>query len=77
MQNRNVFERLCLKDKAKIINEILTMLRCDIATTADLKLLNCSGNAGNMAVSKNTVGKSRLIIINQSVTGLFENRIKL
>lgn len=77
MQNRNVFERLCLKDKAKIINEILTMLRCDIATTADLKLLNCSGNAGNMAVSKNTVGKSRLIIINQSVTGLFENRIKI
>ena len=76
-QNRNVFEGLSLQDKSKIINEILTMLRCDISTTADLKLLNCSGNAGNMAVSKNTVGKSRLILINQSVTGLFENRIEL
>ena len=77
VKNESVFEKLQLCDKAKIINEIITMLRCDIATTADLKLIKGSTNAGNIAMSKSTVGKSRLILINQSVTGLFENRIKL
>ena len=66
-----------LKDKAKVINEIITMLRCDITTTADLSLIGGSKNAGNMAVSKNTVGKSKVVMVNQSVTGLFENRTEL
>ena len=30
-----------------------------------------------MAINKNTVGKREIIIINQSVTGLFENRAKI
>ncbi|NBI65011.1 type II CRISPR RNA-guided endonuclease Cas9 [Clostridiales bacterium] len=78
IENRDTFQRLAsLQDKAKILNEILTMLRCDITTTADLKIIKGSANAGNMAISKNTMGKSRLVLINQSVTGLFENRIEL
>lgn len=76
-ENQEVFKRLSLAYKAKLINEIITMLRCDIATTSDLKLINGSKNAGNMAISKNTIGKSKLILINQSITGLFENRIEL
>lgn len=76
-ENQEVFKGLSLAYKAKLINEIITMLRCDIATTSDLKLINGSKNAGNMAISKNTIGKSKLILINQSVTGLFENRIEL
>ena len=76
-ENQEVFKRLSLAYKAKLINEIITMLRCDIATTSDLKLINGSKNAGNMAINKNTIGKSKLILINQSVTGLFENRIEL
>ena len=75
--NEAVFDGLELHEKAKVINEIITMLRCDIASTADLKLINGRTNAGNTARSKNAVGKSRLILINQSVTGLFENRIEL
>lgn len=77
VKNEAVFDGLELHEKAKIINEIVTMLRCDIASTADLKLIKGSANAGNIAMSKSTVGKSRLILINQSVTGLFENRIEL
>lgn len=76
-ENRNTFKALALSDKAKIIDEIVKMLRCDIMTTADLKMVNCSGNAGGMTVNKNTIGKSKLLLINQSVTGLFENRIEL
>ena len=74
---KKAFELLNLHDKAVVLNEIITMLRCDIATTADLKKIGSGGHAGFMTKNKNTVGKSRLIIINQSVTGLFENRIKL
>ena len=77
VKNESIFYELELHEKAKIINEIITMLRCDIANTADLKLINGSPNAGNIAMNKNTVGKSRLVLINQSVTGLFENRIEL
>lgn len=53
------------------------MLRCDIKTKADLSAVGGSKNAGNMAVNKNTVGKSKLILVNQSVTGLYENRTEL
>ena len=78
VKNRENFVGLDkLKDKAKVINEIVTMLRCDIATTSDLSLIGGSKNAGNMAVSKNTVGKSKVVMVNQSVTGLFENRTEL
>ncbi len=76
-RNESAFRTLELKKKAKVLNEILTMLRCDISTTADLKLINSGGYAGSMKCNKNTVGKSKLILINQSVTGLFENRIEL
>ena len=77
VENRDLFRNLVLEEKAKVVNEILTMLRCDIATTADLKLVNGGGYAGSMKVNKNTLGKSKLILINQSITGLFENRIEL
>lgn len=77
VKNRELFRNLVLEEKAKVVNEILTMLRCDIATTADLRLVNGGGYAGSMKVNKNTLGKSKLILINQSVTGLFENRIEL
>ena len=53
------------------------MLRCDVETKADLSAVGGSKNAGNMAVNKNTFGKSKLILVNQSVTGLYENRTEL
>lgn len=66
------------KERAKVLNEILTMLRCDIATTADLSLLGEGSHIGNIAINKNTLSnKSKLVLINQSVTGVFENRIRL
>lgn len=77
VKNRELFRNLVIEEKVKVVNEILTMLRCDIATTADLRLVNGGGYAGSMKVNKNTLGKSKLILINQSVTGLFENRIEL
>ena len=76
-ENRKKFESLNLTEQIQTINGIITMLRCDIETKCDLASIGGSKNAGNMAISKNTVGKSKLVLINQSVTGLFENRIEL
>ena len=53
------------------------MLRCDATTTADLSMIGLRGKAGNIAYRKNTLGKSKVLMVNQSVTGLFETRIKL
>ena len=76
-EKRQVFLELILTERIKLINQIITMLRCDIETKADLTAIGGSKNAGNIAVNKNTIGKSKLVLINQSVTGLFENRIEL
>ena len=72
-----VFESLSLSNKAKVINEVITLLRCDNNSVADLCLIGCDKSVGRMRKNKNTVGKSRLVLINQSVTGMFENRIEL
>lgn len=72
--NRDRFEQLKMTEKAKVINEIISMLRCDATTTANLTLINGSANAGNMAINKNTLGSSELVLIHQSVTGLYEEK---
>ena len=71
------FMSLNLKDKTVVCNQILNMLRCDIATTADLKLIGDGPKVGNIAINKNTMCRGELVLVNQSVTGIFENKIKL
>ena len=67
-----------LSDKMKLLNNILNLLRCDATTTADLSLiLQEKKNVGSMKIKKSTLGKGKLILVNQSVTGLFENRKEL
>lgn len=66
-----------LKDKAKIINELLVMFRCDAKTGMDLRLIGGSSNSGRMKISKSTLTSKSLKLINQSVTGLFETEEEL
>lgn len=78
IQYRDQFIALTsLGDKARVCDQILNMLRCDISTTADLKLIGGKPIVGNIAVSKSTLCGGELFLINQSVTGIFENKIKL
>ena len=49
-----------LGEKAKVINEIITMFRCDATTVANLKAINGSQNAGSMKVKKNTLTSKSL-----------------
>ena len=75
--NRNQYIELPLREKVILINNILNMFRCDADTRADLTAIGGSKNAGNIAVNKNSLGKSKLVLVNQSVTGLYETRIEL
>ena len=74
---KKVFVSLSLVDERDLLYSMITMLRCDNDTTSDLTKIGGSKNSGNMAVNKNTIGKSEVILVNQSVTGIYENRIKL
>ena len=70
---REIFVNLNLREKSQVVREILNSFRCDNATISNLKLIGGSAYAGKMVKNKNTLVKSKLKIINQSVTGLFEN----
>lgn len=63
-----------MEKKFGTIYEMLNLLRCDATNTADLTMIGGGKTAGGLAVNKNTVCKNNIVIINQSVTGLFENR---
>lgn len=77
MENREKFLNISLKEKAKLLAQMIKLVRCDNETKADLTSIGASKSAGVISVNKNTLGGKRLILINQSVTGLFENRIEL
>lgn len=66
-----------LREKAKIINNILALFQCDATTSTNLKEIGGTANAGNMAYNKNTLLTKKLILIHQSVTGLFETEEEL
>lgn len=66
-----------LYEKIKTIDEILNLLRCDDSPKADLTFIEAAKSSGRMLKAKNKIGGSEIIIINQSVTGLFENRAKI
>ena len=51
-------------------------MQCKVFT-ADLSLLGGSKLAGNMAINKNIGGCTSAYLINQSVTGLFEQKVDL
>ena len=66
-----------LTEKARILNEILNLFRCDATTTANLKLIGGSANAGNIAIGKNTLASNTLVLVQQSITGVYEMREEL
>ena len=66
-----------LREKAKIINNILALFQCDATTSTNLKEIGGTANAGNMAYNKNTLPTKKLILIHQSVTGLFKTEEEL
>lgn len=77
VQHREIFSELSTEEQCIVLNEILWFMRCKPRTIADLKLLGQSSNSGNIGVNKVISNFESAILINQSVTGLFEQKIDL
>lgn len=76
MEKRESFEKLCAEDKCIVLNEILHMFQCQ-STASNLKLIGGPGSAGILVMNSNITKCTRISIINQSVTGIFEKEINL
>lgn len=74
LSGREKFESLNIKEQFVVLNEILKILHCNVVT-GDLKLIGGSGKSGIVSVNSaisNIKGIKSIKIINQSITGLFE-----
>lgn len=78
-QKKQIFERLSLKEQCDVLIQIITITHAN-ARTGDLTLLNEAKKSGtvttNSKIAPNKNCKS-FKLINQSITGLFEQEIEL
>ncbi|MGN1417703.1 MAG: type II CRISPR RNA-guided endonuclease Cas9, partial [Acutalibacteraceae bacterium] len=71
------FENLSLHDQCYVLMQILNILHANVLT-GDLKLIGGSGQSGVTSISNKLQSKYKSCkLINQSVTGLFEQEIDL
>ncbi len=76
MEKRESFEKLCAEDKCIVLSEILHMFQCQ-STASNLKLIGGPGSAGILVMNSNITKCTKISIINQSITGIFEKEINL
>lgn len=84
---KSTFDKLSVTDQVYILLQILRLTSTNEITSADLKLLGGSTSEGKMKISKNITGIAqrkmkqgevpKIILINQSPSGLFESKIDL
>lgn len=75
-KGRDEFQKLGMFNQCKVLCEILKFFKCS-SVKADLKVINGPANAGTLVLSKKLANISNIEIINQSPTGVFEQRIDL
>jgi len=75
-EQRDVFEKLSLADQIHVIGEVLKLFKCASAS-ANLKLLDKGNACGVIKVSNNILKFKQCILINQSPTGVFEQKVDL
>lgn len=73
---RENFEKLKIEDQCMVIYEILHLFQCQ-STLANLKLIGGPGNAGRLGLNSDITKYENISIINQSVTGIYEQAIDL
>lgn len=71
-----LFEKLSITEQAKVLLQILQLTKLGLPK-ADLKLIGQSTSTGVMPISKTISGVSELKLINQSVTGIYEQQVDL
>lgn len=75
-EQREKFVNLNVQEQCEVLKQVLILSTIGI-TKADLSLIGAASISGGMTMSKQIDGTKELLLINQSVTGLFENRIDL
>lgn len=73
---RENFEKLKIEDQCLVIYEILHLFQCQ-STSANLKLIGGPGSAGILVMNNDITKCKNVSIINQSVTGFYEQVIDL
>lgn len=78
LENRyTVFIEKNVDEQIKVLNQILNATAIVPAGKADLTIINESKSTGEMKIGKKIDSKNRIILINQSVTGIYEDEIDL
>lgn len=76
---KNGYDKFCgmaLENKCIVIYEILHLLQCN-SITSDFTYIGGKNGKGRLKISKNLNNLNEIIIINQSVTGIYEQEIDL
>lgn len=75
-KGREKFEQLSCLEQGKVILEILKLTTIGVPS-ADLTLIGDKKGIGVMRINKKVSDAKEFVLINQSVTGVYENRIDL
>lgn len=75
-KGRETFISLSCEEQCIVLNEILHLLQCT-TQKANLKIIGGSDKAGNIQVNKIINKFNEVKLVNQSITGLFEQEIDL
>ena len=73
---KKVFWELCKEDKSMVLFEILHMFQCQ-SVLANLKLIGGPASAGRLYLNTNITKCNKISVINQSLTGIYEQEIDL
>lgn len=75
-EKRETFRNLPLEEQTLVLYEVLHMFQCQ-SVSANLKAIGGPGNAGILVMSNNITKCNQISIINQSLTGIYEQEIDL
>lgn len=74
---KNKFQELELKEQLYILTQILNLSLICNSAKADLKLIGGSKSNGSSSINKSIMKYSSVVLVNQSVTGVYEKRVDL
>ncbi len=75
-KGKEVFGKLSLKEQCEVLMEALNLFSCN-SLSANFKLINSGASCGTLKLSNNFSNRKSFILYNQSITGLFEQKVDL
>lgn len=75
-KGRDIFKALSVEDQCRFLANAVVLFQC-VPGTADLTLIGGKSQAGGYTLGMNITKQENIKLINQSITGIFENTIDL